>query len=77
MMRYAGKDSVDFSLVRSFPVAEKRYVEFRGELFNALNHTQFALTSGVGTNVSVPASFDVYTAAQPSRVAQLALRIVC
>ena len=75
MMRYAGQDNVDFSLVRSFPFAEKRYVEFRGELFNALNHTQFGLTGGVGTNVSAPASFGVYTAAQPSRVAQLALRI--
>jgi hypothetical protein len=62
--------------MRVFPFGEKRYVEFRGELFNALNHTQFASTSGIGSNVSVPASFGIYTAAQSPRVAQFALRIV-
>jgi hypothetical protein len=75
-MRYAGQDNVDVSLMRSFPFGEKRFVEFRGELFNALNHTQFASTGGVGNSVSTPASFGIYTSAQPARVAQFALRIV-
>jgi hypothetical protein len=76
MMRYAGQDNVDFSLMRSFPFMEKRYVELRGELYNALNHTQFGTTGGVGADASAPGSFGIYTSAQPPRIAQVALRLV-
>lgn len=76
ILRYAGQNNVDFAVMRSFPFGESRFVEFRGELFNAFNHTQFSSIGGVGGNVSTPASFGIYTSAQPPRIAQFALRIV-
>ncbi|MDE3104797.1 MAG: carboxypeptidase regulatory-like domain-containing protein [Acidobacteriota bacterium] len=57
-----GMQTVDLSLVRSFPIRESLNLETRGEFFNALNHTnlgtpnRFINTAGFGsiTEVSTP-----------------------
>jgi hypothetical protein len=45
----------DFSLMKNFPVTEKLKVQFRGDLFNILNHPNFAgPDAGICTAVVVP-----------------------
>jgi hypothetical protein len=39
--------NLDFSLGKSFAVGEKRSLQFRTEVFNAPNHPNFAVPSGV------------------------------
>jgi hypothetical protein len=46
--------NLDISLGKKFLVAEKKYVEFRGEFFNLLNHVNFGPP---GRDITVPASF--------------------
>jgi hypothetical protein len=41
VMRGPGFANFDFSLAKSIRVDEKRYFQFRTELFNALNHPNF------------------------------------
>lgn len=75
-MRYAGQNNLDFSVVKQIRMGETRHVEFRSEFFNMPNHTTFGLTGGVGSNVTVPATFGVYTAAQDPRIIQFGLKFV-
>ncbi|HEY1215553.1 MAG TPA: carboxypeptidase regulatory-like domain-containing protein [Bryobacteraceae bacterium] len=57
-----GMETVDVSVVRSFPIGDALRLETRGEFFNALNHTnlgtpnRFVNTAGFGsiTEVSTP-----------------------
>ena len=37
-----GRVNFDFSIAKNFNFAEKRYVQFRAELFNTFNHPDFA-----------------------------------
>jgi Carboxypeptidase regulatory-like domain len=41
IMRGPGMANFDFSLTKNFPVSDRRYVQFRTELFNAFNHPNF------------------------------------
>jgi hypothetical protein len=74
-IRYDGLNSLDFSVIKRTSLAEARYLEFRAEAFNLLNHTKFS-NSGLGNNVTAPAAFGVYTAANDPRILQFALRLV-
>jgi hypothetical protein len=57
-----GMETMDVSVVRSFPLRETLHLETRGEFFNALNHTnlgtpnRFVNTAGFGsiTEVTTP-----------------------
>jgi hypothetical protein len=78
VVRGPGMNNFDISLFKNFPLgAESRIMQFRGEFYNAFNHTQF---SGIDTT----ARFDVagnqvnsrlgqVTAARSARVIQFAL----
>jgi hypothetical protein len=78
--------SVDFSVLKDFAVTEKLKVQFRAELFNIGNHTNFGTpnrtytpvaagyTAGVSANTN-PDFGRVFGAGDP-RVAQFALKIV-
>jgi hypothetical protein len=37
-----GYNDLDFSIFKQFPITERRYLEFRAEFFNFLNHPNFA-----------------------------------
>jgi hypothetical protein len=41
IMRGPGLANFDFTLAKNFPIDERRYVQFRTELFNAFNHPSF------------------------------------
>jgi len=41
IMRGPGLANFDFTLAKNFPIDERRYVQFRTELFNAFNHPGF------------------------------------
>jgi Carboxypeptidase regulatory-like domain len=61
-----------FSLAKDFSVTERIKLQFRGELFNAFNVTNFNAVD----NVLVSPSFGRYTSAFDPRRAQLVARIV-
>jgi hypothetical protein len=41
IMRGPGVANFDFTLAKNFPISDRRYVQFRTELFNAFNHPNF------------------------------------
>jgi hypothetical protein len=67
-----GMQSLDFPLVRSFPITERTNFELRGEVFNALNKVnldtpnRFVNTAGFGT---------ITDAMDPARQVQLSARV--
>jgi len=63
----------DFGLHKNFNIVEGRYVQFRAEAFNLLNHTNFAPTLGLTANSS---GFGVITGTFPARQIQLAMKLV-
>jgi hypothetical protein len=75
-----GMNNWDIAISKRFPLfSEGRYFQFRTELFNAWNHTQF---SGYYTSARFDASgkqtdpnFGAYSAARPPRTIQLSLRV--
>ncbi|MEO7652229.1 MAG: TonB-dependent receptor [Bryobacteraceae bacterium] len=62
--------NLDSALLRSFRVTEGSRLEFRWELFNATNHTNFGIP---GTTFGTP-QFGVLTSALESRNMQLAIK---
>ena len=63
---------LDFSLQKQFPLSETRRLEFRGELFNALNKTNFGSPDGNISN----ASFGTVRTTFAARQIQLALKVI-
>jgi hypothetical protein len=69
-LRLPGVNNLSFSLMKRINLTEKKSLELQGDLYNALNHTQFtAFGTGFGT-----AAFGVVTAAAPSRETQLGIK---
>ncbi|HWR51975.1 MAG TPA: hypothetical protein VN428_12755, partial [Bryobacteraceae bacterium] len=72
ILRGPGTNNWDVSITKRFPLgAEERYLQFRGEMFNVWNHTQFSAIDTVWTN----ATFGAYTTARDPRMIQLSLRL--
>lgn len=76
IMRYSGQNTLDFSVIKQTRLSEKRQLEFRSEFFNIPNHAMFGLTGGVGSNVTTPSTFGIYTSAQDPRIIQFGLKLV-
>ena len=66
-----GISETDFSAIKSIPVNERTHLEFRAELFNVFNHTQFYNPDG---NITDGAQFGRVTEVKPPRLAQFALK---
>lgn len=66
-----GRQVLDLSIAKKFPITEKQAITFRGEFFNFPNHVNFALP---GATLTAPASFGTITAATSARQIQFALR---
>ena len=64
-----GSNTWNASLVKGFIFTERVRLEMRGEFFNVFNHTNF---TGMGTNVSTPATFGIVTNAADPRIIQIA-----
>ncbi len=81
MLYGPGMNNWDFAITKRFPLfSEGRYVQFRTELFNAWNHTQF---DGVDSSaqfdvngVQTDPKFGSYTSTLRPRNIQLSLRLV-
>ena len=64
--------TLDAALVREFPVTEKWKVQFRGELFNALNRTNLGTPNRF---VNTPQFGTITQATTPNREIQASLRV--
>ena len=73
VIRSPGGWGIDMGISKYFRWGQDsaRRIQFRTEMFNALNHTNWGLP---GTSVDAPGAMGVITSAGPNRVIQLALR---
>jgi hypothetical protein len=69
----AGESNVDFSLIKDTVVKENTKMQFRAEVFNILNHTNFADVPG---RTAFTPTFGRYTSAENPRQIQLALKLL-
>jgi outer membrane receptor protein involved in Fe transport len=66
-----GISETDFAVIKMVPVTEKTRFEFRGELFNLFNHTQFYNPDGNSTDGT---QFGQVTQVKDPRLVQFALK---
>jgi len=76
-----GINNWDLAISKRFPLfSERRFVQFRTELFNAWNHTQFSGQNATArfdkNGVQTDPNFGAYTAAFKPRNIQLSLKVV-
>jgi hypothetical protein len=74
-----GVENFDTTLFKNFPLGnEGRFLQFRLETYNTLNHAQFTTVANTATfnsaGAQVNQQFGQYTAAAPSRRLVLALK---
>ena len=62
----------DVGINKSFRLNEKARLQFRGEIFNVWNHTQFLQFDNTLQNVG----FGTWTSAREPRILQLALKLI-
>jgi hypothetical protein len=72
ILRASGLVNVDFSVLRNFSVTERVRLQFRGEFFNALNHTNLAVP---GRTFGSP-DFGVISGAGPARQIQVGVKLL-
>ncbi len=71
IVRADGRQTIDLSIGKNFPFGESRFVQFRADFFNALNHPDFALP---GRSLG-GAGYGTIGSATPARTMQLGARI--
>ncbi len=69
-MRADGTQTLDLGIYKTFSITDAQRLQFRAEMFNALNHTNFGVPSGAVNT----ASAGVITSAGPARIIQFALK---
>jgi hypothetical protein len=67
-----GLNNTDFSVHKLIPLTETKYFQFRTEIFNIANHTQFTNPDG---NLGDGALFGKITSARDPRLVQFALKL--
>jgi hypothetical protein len=67
-----GLDDWDFAVHKKIPISESKYFQFRGEIFNVFNHTNFYNPDGHFSDG--PTLFGKITQAQDPRLVQFALK---
>jgi hypothetical protein len=80
LLRGRGINNWDLSVGKRIPLfAEGRFIRFRAEFFNALNHTQFSgLFTGARFDAAgnqVDPNFGAFSSARRPRIVQLCLRV--
>ena len=71
IVRAPGLVNLDFSIIREFHIAERFRLQFRGEAFNAFNHTNLSLPGRTFGG----AGFGVITASGPARQIEVGTRL--
>ncbi len=77
-IRGPGRNNVDLSLFKNFPITERFRAQFRVDAFNTFNHPQFQGnedTGGMGNNLG-SGNFGQITQAYDGRQLQLALKLI-
>lgn len=74
-VRGPGQNNVDLSLAKTFSIYERLHLEFRGDFYNAFNHSQWT-----GVNTQYPASdgqfpFGMVNGAREARIGQLGAKL--
>lgn len=67
-----GISETDLAVLKNIPISENKHIEFRAELFNVFNHTQFYNPDG---NISDGTQFGQVTEAKEPRLVQFALKL--
>jgi len=67
-----GLETLDFAVAREFSIAERAKFQFRGEFFNALNHTNLGTPDRF---VNTPQFGTITEATTPGREIQLSARL--
>lgn len=80
LIRGPGVNNWDIAVFKNFPLYERAKLQFRWELYNAFNHTQFSALDTAArfdpaTGEQVNTRFGQFTAAHDPRVMQFALRL--
>jgi hypothetical protein len=79
-LRGPGVNNSDFTLNKRIPVREGRFFDFRWELYNAFNHTQFAQIDTTAqfdpAGKQVSARFGQAIVARPPRIMQFGIKFV-
>jgi hypothetical protein len=79
-LRGPGINNWDTALFKTIPLYERMRLQFRMELYNAFNHTQFSAYDSTArfdaTGSQVNARFGEFTAARNPRVIQFALKFL-
>jgi hypothetical protein len=78
-----GINNWDFAVIKDTQITERVNLQFRGELFNLFNHTQFLTPSGItgfsvntgGIVTPTSASFGQVPGTLPGRIGQLSLKL--
>jgi hypothetical protein len=75
-LRGPGQERVDLSIAKTFPIYENLRLEFRGDAFNAFNHSQWSgvFTAYPSGNVSYP--FGQVSGAGDARIGQVTMKII-
>ena len=68
-----GISNTDFVVMKNIPINERQHLEFRGEIFNLFNHTQFFNPDGNSTDGT---QFGQVTEVKDPRLVQFALKFV-
>ena len=78
VMRGPGINNIDLAIFKNFPLREKIRLQFRAELYNAFNHTQFSTVDTTARfdaqGRQVNAQFGQFTGARDPRQIQFSLR---
>ena len=72
IVRTAGQNNWDVGINKNFRLNERSRIQFRGELFNVWNHTQFLQFD----NTFQDAGFATWTSAASPRIVQFALKLL-
>jgi hypothetical protein len=72
-VRGPGQNNLDLSLAKTFSLYERLHLEFRGDAFNALNHTQWT-TTYPGGDAEFP--FGMLNGAREARIGQVGAKLV-
>lgn len=71
-LRVPGTSNLDYSLFKNFAIREKAKLQYRGEFFNVLNHTNL----GAPSNSVVSTTFGRISSASAPRIIQMSLKLV-
>ena len=78
-LNYPGRLNFDAGLSKRFAISERAGFDFKWEVFNMFNHTQFSTFDSTArfdaTGAQINGQFGQYTAARDPRLIQLSMRL--